>query len=260
VCDYITGKLPGESWNLDFVRKLQLFTPEDQMFGRIGKCGVCGARYHHGTLFKHVPSGDLVHMGHNCVDLYSFLANHAEWHEANEDIKRRKATAIQDKINSDRRAKQLADNPGLAEAFETKHHIVQNIKAQFENSRWAISANQIALVLKIAREQAKRDEERAREVHVPAPEGRCSLRGVLVSKKLHDSQFGEVVKGTIKVTTPDGTWLAWGTLPNSLWDLSAGANPEVGDEVELTGTLSRGNEAHFAFFKRPSKGKLFKKA
>lgn len=254
VLDYIMpGSEPFDQFNMKEARELCAsvgWASRGEMWGHMGKCGVCGAVFRHGTIYRHVPTGHLVHMGHDCADKYEILADHDDWNAANESLKARRAAVIQAKLNAERRAEQLSSNPGLAEAFECTHYIVQDIKRKFEGSNFSISEKQIALVLKIAREE-KEKAARPAEVHVPAPEGRQTFEGVLVSIKSHEGAYGISIKGTIKVTTPDGVWLAWGTLPEALWDNND--KPERGDVIRLTGTLSRGNEPHFAFFKRPTK-------
>lgn len=255
--DYILpGSEPFDQWNMQAARELCEsvgWGKEGRMFGHMGKCGVCGANFRHGTIYRHEPTQHLVHMGHDCADKYEILADHDDWDAANEALTKQRAAVIQGKLNAERRAAQLNENPGLLEAFACDHYIVRDIKRKFEGSNFPISAAQIALVFKLAREQetaAAKKAERDAETKAQAPEGRQTIRGVLVSKKSVEGPYGSSVKGTIKVTTDQGVWLAWGTLPAGLWD--NGNRPEVGDEIELTGTLVRGKEAHFAFFKRPT--------
>ena len=88
------------------------------------------------------------------------------------------------------------------------------------------------------------------EAHVPAPEGRVRFQGTVVSLKLVESDFGLTTKVTVKVAAENGVWLAWGTLPSSL------SGVQRGDTVALTAALARGRDAHFAFFKRPTKGEV----
>ncbi len=38
------------------------------MHGTIGKCAICGASFRIGDIWQHVPTGDLVHVGHECAD------------------------------------------------------------------------------------------------------------------------------------------------------------------------------------------------
>jgi len=92
-----------------------------------------------------------------------------------------------------------------------------------------------------------------------APEGRVEFTGrVLKVQERPGFRGGWELKATILVTEDDGTeWLAWGTVPGSL------ANDDdfgKGSTVRLTATLTRGDDAHFAFFKRPANAELVETA
>ena len=93
--------------------------------------------------------------------------------------------------------------------------------------------------------------------YIPAPTGRQTFRGVVVSTKSQEGNYGVEYKMTVKVTTAEGTWLAWGTIPSALLEsLPAGERGRIytlrGLEVEVTATLSRGKDEHFAIAKRPT--------
>ena len=95
----------------------------------------------------------------------------------------------------------------------------------------------------------------AEEKHVPAPVGdNVTVRGAVVSLKERFTQYGATWKMTVKVQTPDGSWLVWGTVPRAL------ANSHVGDTVEFTAKLEAARDAapntHFVFAKRPRNAKL----
>lgn len=120
-------------------------------------------------------------------------------------------------------------------------------KSRLEAERVRLEAEKKA---REERELAREAERKAREEekHVAAPEGRVKFKGTVVSKKEHESPYGLVFKITVKVETPEGSWLAWGTLPSALV-----ANR--GDTIELVGTLERSKDKpYFAFFKRPTNG------
>lgn len=38
------------------------------MFGNMGRCAICGASFRTGDIWQHAPTGDLVHVGHECAD------------------------------------------------------------------------------------------------------------------------------------------------------------------------------------------------
>jgi len=102
-------------------------------------------------------------------------------------------------------------------------------------------------------EQRQAEREANRGV---APEGRVEFTGRVIKVQDHYRGFrgGWELKATIVVTEDDGTeWLAWGTVPGSL------ANNDdfgKGSTVRLTATLTRGDDAHFAFYKRPANAEL----
>ncbi len=231
--------------------------------GDTGKCSICGAAFSHGDIWQHEPTGDLIHVGHTCADKYEMLAERGDFDARYESHKARTAAIRIGESNARERAEFLDAHPGLAALLETDHEIVKDIARKFQAYR-SISDAQIALVTKIAKEAS---EPKAEETHVPAPEGRITFRGVIVSTKAQDGFSRDSVeyKMTIKVSTPAGTWLAWGTVPQGLFDeaqakLDGGAKGYLhalrGCEVELTATLKRGRDAHFALAKCPKKAKI----
>jgi hypothetical protein len=217
------------------------------VYGSMGVCGVCGARYIHGAIYTHVPTGDLVHLGHDCAQKYEILHSFAEADEMRERYLDARAPVIAAAKLARDIATTLTANPGLAAALQLKHYITVNINARFA-AEGKLSPAQIALVLRLADEATTRaaNPTAARgngiETHVAAPLGRVTFTGKIVSRKNHSSEWGDSIKITIKVATPDGVWLAWGT-----W----GGPVSVGDTITLTATLHPGRETHFVFFKRP---------
>lgn len=119
------------------------------------------------------------------------------------------------------------------------------------------------------REKAERAARWQQEAHIAAPEGKQTVRGVVVSTKSEQVQYGYAPtwhhKMTVKVTTVAGIYLVNGTLPRSLFDAAekALAFPDglcealKGCEVEFTATLTRSDrDEHFAFAAKPSKARL----
>ena len=222
--------------------------------GGPGQCAVCGARYVYGDVWRHVPSGEHIHIGHDCADKYQLLAERGDWDARNAQV-RRTAAALRIRAENEREREAFyTANPGLREAFEVtpKHDILADLEAKFRAYR-TLSPKQVALAIKLATEAKT---PRPEEAKVPAPLGKQTFRGILVSLKAYEGDFGTSIKGTIKVSTPDGVWLAWGTVPRGLLDL----RPERGDTVEVTATLKPGREAHFALTSRPTKGRIIDRA
>lgn len=221
-----------------------------QIYGAPGRCGSCGASFVYGELWRHTPTGDLVHLGHDCAAKYEMLMDRSAWELENRRVRAAAARECQKALNDDERERFLAANPGLAEALEeTDHRIVRDIKARFVEYR-SLSPKQVALVLKLATEA--KTPPKPEEAHVAAPLGRVDFTGVVVSAKNQETNFGPVTRITVKVTAPGGTWLAWGTCPAVILDDARKGNLDLrGKVVALRATLQAGREPHFAFMKRP---------
>lgn len=222
-----------------------------KVFGEAGKCGVCGANFRYGDLWSHVPTGDLVHLGHDCASKYSLLANRPGFDAHLEALKRGRAARIEAERRKIVRERFCSSHPGLEEALATEHYISRDLS--FKLGRYgSLSDKQIALAFKLA-EDAKTPRPVEKLVPAPVADGRQTVRGRVVSLKWVESQFGGSTKMTVKVETPEGNWLAWGTRPATLGDC------EVGDLVEFDAALKAGRDAHFAIVSRPTKGSIVEK-
>lgn len=246
-------------------KRYQETHPELASFGHAGKCGVCGAHYREGVLFAHT-SGDLVFMGHDCADKYEALYDASA---AELDADRRHAAAakyVQRKKNDDERTAFLSANPGLAEAFAAIEsgkgqtaegracravYILEDLKARFVQWR-SLSPKQVALAIKLAGEVLNPPPARVEPAKVPAPKTseRIELTGKIVHTKVVDGPYGSSLKMLLVVTTYEGEWKAWSTIPAALDRPEAGW---LGLVVTLRAKLevSR-DDPSFAFLKRPT--------
>ncbi len=43
-----------------------------------GKCSICGAHFLSGDVWRHVPTGEYLTLGHTCADKYSLAADRGE--------------------------------------------------------------------------------------------------------------------------------------------------------------------------------------
>lgn len=262
------------------------------IFGSRGKCGVCGACFIHGTMFRHNLDGAMVHMGHDCADKYAMMFDLSAFEMERGRMEKAAAVQITRAKKERERADFLAKHPGLEDALKVEHRIIADIAARFVEF-CTLSDKQVALVFKLADEVGNPRPAKPEEKHIPAPTGRQDFIGEIVSFKLgEDYGFGAQWKCTIKVTTEAGTWLAWGSLSASLLDTVAasvdaaerarrdawaaeateratrGENPGscpcgpdrreeirkaiIGSCVSVRATLEPGRESHFVFMKRPS--------
>lgn len=270
---YDMGGPSEPAWNLDAVRNIRnVVHPGAPVFGGMGKCGVCGARFRYGDLWKH-ENGDLLHIGHDCADKYSMLADRPDFCAQMEMVKKNRAARIAAEKNKMARAGFDSRFPGVSEAIEANvnaHPILRDLLFKL-NRYHSLSSAQVGLAQKLVREAAAnrkanvggRDAEP--KVAAPVGEDRVTFQGTIVSKKKADGPYGPQIKIAVKVVTGDGHWIAWGTCPSSLLSVGdpvlSGALPsvQVGDKVELTAKLVQGNEPHFAFMNRPV-GRIVRKA
>jgi hypothetical protein len=133
-----------------------------------------------------------------------------------------------------------------------------------------LSDKQVAFALKLA-DEVRNPPPAERHVAAPIEEGRQVVRGRVVSLKVHEGHYGDTLKMTVKIETPDGSWLVWGTCPSAIagdhltdGDVNAPremvAGVERGDEVEFSAKLKPGRDEHFALFSRPTKATIVRKA
>lgn len=246
-----------------------------QIHGGIFQCDICGAHYTYGSLYEHTPTKEVISVGHDCADKLDLL-------QGTEDVRgRAKAVGLRAREKAEREAN-LASwkeaHPELWAALQGDHPILKDMLANLvrTGARWDLTEKQVALVLKL-----DADLKKPAEVHVPAPiaEGRQLVVGTIVGCKSYESEYGICLKMTVKVETPAGSWLAWGTVPSALeqasekaWrDANAPSNEEGnraqhncpgyrellrGAKVSFEAKLKPGRDPHFALFSRPTKAKL----
>jgi hypothetical protein len=249
LCSYAFGVEGIPAINVDLARQHMAahapFKHPARGFG-LGSCSVCGACFNYGDLWLHLPTDAVITLGHDCADKYSLMVDRSAFELEVGNAKAARAQAIAKAERAEARAAFLAQWPGLAEALACAHPIVQDIGSKLD-AYGSLSEKQVALVLKLAHEAANPEPA---EAHVPAPEGRVTFRGVCVSLKSRETDWGPTMKITVKVSTPEGSWLAWGTCPAAI--LGQGEGPLKGKTVEITATLKHGSDAHFALMSRPS--------
>jgi hypothetical protein len=238
----IDGELVDEGFGFEEIGYFLTENAGVEVFGDTTRCGSCGARFRQGALFQHV-SGEAVFVGRDCADTMEVLADWSRVDAAAANAAHGRKLAMQRQRKAAQIADLLAAHEGLEDALTTDHYIVRDIRSKL-SAYGSLSAAQVALVFKIADETVKGMVE----VNVPAPTGRVTFTGKVVSIKYQAPYcYGAVgtYKATIKVEAePRKVWLAWVTVPsNSEWN--------KGDTVTVTASLEIGDSAHFAFGKRP---------
>lgn len=258
---------PIPAVNVDYLvelRHTQRFFQGGAADGASNRCDVCGATYLHGDVWRHETSGEHITLGHQCADKFSMASERGDW-------SRMRATAINRAVrrarlmqNIDAARALLREDQDLAKAMTTRHGIIRDIVLRMLHGRGRLSEAQVALVKKIAREEAERAARRAEEeaeVKAEAPDGvRVRVSGTVLGTKWVDNDFGGALKMLVKVTSEDGSaWKCWGTAPDSIcWVGIPGVGSQAaevkGSVVEFTAAFQRSkDDAAFAFYKRPTK-------
>lgn len=161
----------------------------------------------------------------------------------------------------------LRSNPDLSRLLRVDNRITADVRTRF--LEWGtLSDAQEELLYKLekqneaykARKQA--DEERT---WIPVPDGeRLQVEGTVLSTKLQDTMYGEILKMLVRVDTEEGSFKLWGSVPQALWyreyrDGSIEHTDIKGKRVRFTAKLKRSDkDPEFGFFSRPTKAELVK--
>lgn len=219
--------------------------------GSIFQCDVCGARYIHGDVWYHRPSGKYITIGHECAAKYNLYADYSHYESV------RKAT-ITKAVRRARRIQAwrsmrnyLVSYPELKDALKVDNEIIQDIRSRFIQFG-TISMKQIELLITIK----KRADENSEITWIEAPEGRQQITGTVLSARVDEGHYGMTYKMLVKIETEDGSWKTWGTIPKSITDAAYFSVKDLkGCTVTFTGTVKRSDrDADFSFFSRPVKG------
>lgn len=257
------------------------------------RCDHCGARYKYGSLFRHEPTGEIISVGHDCAASIG-LAYDEAWAKRIQD----NAARVR-KVELERRERFhglrtfARANRSVLALLKVDHHITKDIRSKLisTGARWGLSEKQVNLLAKLAVDASKPAEK---HVAVPVDGERIRIEGTVVSTKWKDSDYGGGLKMTVKVETPEGSWLVWGSVPDALYNaahhadqeayqdfvdsakLAVDATPEAvnaftkacadyranrmnglkGRKVGFTAKVTRGSDSHFGFFSRPTKPEL----
>lgn len=200
------------------------------------------------TAVYHAPTKETVVFGSDCTERLGF-PNRVAWKLA-ELQSREQAKHARIKIWN-MRVRFLEAHPEVATAIETAKQplhagnaFVQDVLSKLDRYG-SLSDKQVAAVLSsLARdvEHAARKAAEATEVKGPAPEGRTTVTGLVLSTKDVEGDWGTTTKMLLKLSNNARVWL---TAPRS-------SDIFRGDTVTVTATFEVSkNDPSFGFGKRP---------
>lgn len=223
-----------------------------------GGCAHCGSQFSYGSVFHHEVHG-FVAIGHVCAE-----NRFSEEIDSNamlrikliRDREAAKRKTLKERVeNGLKFADQLDAMPELAEAINTDHHIIEDIRAKgFQYG--SISDRQAWLIEKIAKEEAEKvpAEEAPEPGTVPVTDERVTFTGKIVSIKEkvdHYAYGGYVLKMLVECNDGEGPYRVYGSLPKAC------RNADRGDIVQFGAKVQRSDDDEsFGFFSRPTKAKV----
>jgi len=253
VLDYLDGKRPAyfgqgseahdaevKLWEADFVQ----YFGADWRSKNVRKCVHCGHNpLRWLTVVKHLLTGDVVVFGADCTKRLDF-ADQKTFKLAQLQA-RDAANKVRIKVWNQREAF-LKANPVFAAAiadYAGSNTFVKDVVAKL-GLYGSLSERQVAAVVAaIARDTQKAAQPVVEEVKGPAPEGRQTVTGVLVSVKLVEGAYGTARKGLLKLANNSKVWL---TVPSK-------SGAERGDTLTVAATFTVSqDDKSFAFGSRPS--------
>ena len=258
VVDYLDNKRPAY-WGQDiesFEADVKFWEADmERTFGvdwrkKIRRCVHCGnGRVRWITATRHLPTDTVVVFGSDCTERLDF-ANKMAWKLA---VLKSKAEAGHAKMKIwKKRVAFLEATPAFAAAIETakadvhaKNTFVHDVIGKL-NTYGSLSVRQVEAVLKsLARdvEMASKKATEAAEVKGPAPTGRVTVTGEVLSTKTVDGFYGSTLKMLLKLDNGSRVWL---TVPGK-------AVADKGNLLTVTATFEASkDDVSFAFGKRPT--------
>ena len=223
-------------------------------------CDHCGAAFNHGVLFRHLPSDELIHVGHICAANTVGLPD-----KAAKARKKAERLAKDLKEQDDRfqagaewRSQNVDMIAWLDAQGENAHSFIVSMRESI--SKWGRLTERQTNAVANWRAGAERrkareiENEKRLETAPPLVEGRRSIEGVVISTKWKDTQYGSVLK--MLVEEDDGNRV-FGTVPQSIHMAFSLSEDIARLRVRLVGTVTRSDkDEHFGFFGKPTNAEV----
>ena len=220
--------------------------------GGAGQCGVCSTHFVYGEVWRHEPTGEYLHLGHVCGRNYGLLADRSAFELAAGRAANAAARRVKVELNREAREAFLAAHPGLAEALQLDHPVVQDIAQRFQQYT-RLSDKQVALVVRLHAESQVPDScdhcngEHALDVcpkRKPLATGRQELCLRVLGTRIVGSDYGETLK-LLGLDTASGCKV-WCTVPSGT--LSRVKGPLRGRTVTVRATVQASDRDPWFFF------------
>lgn len=233
---------------------LSLFPTFEGNFERKNTCDHCGAAFNHGVLFLHVPTDELIHVGHICASNTVGLPDRAaaarkkaeKFHKEQEEIRKLREAGAEWR-------ERCSDLVAFLEALpQDANYFIKDMQRAVERWGKLTPGQEQATRRFIEREakfqEVKREREAALKDAPALTAGRQALAGKILSTKLQDSDYGTSLKMLVEL--PDGNRV-FGTVPASLDRIPTEDMP--GKRVNFTATVKPSDkDPHFGYFSRPA--------
>jgi hypothetical protein len=228
------------------------------------QCTHCGAHLRYVALLRYIPTGQYLYVGETCLD-NRFERSSADFHTL------RKAAQL------DREKQRLltAWNDYKAENAHvdwdllatSENGFIKNVLAKGRQYGNLSDKQRDAIVKAYDRDVNRVINEAAWALipTVPVPTGKgLTITGKLVSRKWKETDFGSVEKCLVVVTTPEGEYKVWGSIPAALYGTTEGLEVtgavEVGDTVTFRASVeASSDDPSFGFYKRPTRASIVAK-
>lgn len=226
----------------------------------MGTCDHCGTGIANVYVVE-ASEGNRFNVGCECVKKTGDIHLHGEVKRIKRSYDRKVKEIVRRKNRHIMMRDCLRSNSGLGEALKCDHHIVKGIRKNFITFG-NITERQIELVFKLHNE-AKNPETAEKFIPVPSNvfEGRVRVEGTIVSTKVVQDFYGQNTKMLVKVSTPEGAWKTWGTVPSNLdcWDMDNNYSAAKGNVIAFDAKFKKSDRDNtFSFFSRPTKAVVVK--
>jgi hypothetical protein len=204
--------------------------------GKTGKCTICGAAYIYGDVWQHGPTGEYIHVGHDCADKM-----HSQDRQAFEHGRKK---FVNDQIKLTRLAQFCEENEGMKLVFSCadKNHIIADMRSKV--MEWGnLSEKQIAFAKKLADGILNPAPVVAEPEPLVLQEGRDTYTGRFVAFKTSEGPYGYVLKGLFIVEQDGKQAKIWMTVPSDC---------EKDVEVKIAVKLTKSDKLGFYFGNRPT--------